>query len=235
MKKIFSMVLVIVLLLCCTACGMESENAPPTTEPTQALLTVDGLLEVKTEDDLFCQSSLIVRGTITERSDAFQVEGVLGQIGIYTDCVVTISDCYRGEPVRDAITVRVNGGVFGDINEVHTLGAQLKTGESYLLFLYQPGYGLNNAAGNYYYVLGLSQGVFSQQEDGSYLSQFGVNLKEETLTARAKEYPVDPQYFRNEFIENQKGNLERGMITQEEYDMVMAKIDEYAVIVYAEE
>lgn len=38
-------------------------------------------------------------------------------------------------------------------------------------------------------------------------------------------------YFREEYIANQKSNLETRFITQEEYDELIKKIDEYASIV----
>ena len=43
--------------------------------------------------------------------------------------------------------------------------------------------------------------------------------------------PVDENYFRNEYIENQKRNLQNGFITQQEFDDMMANIDTYATIV----
>ncbi len=233
MKKLICMILLAALLLC-TACGTEEEHQQTETESTQMVVEVDSSWEIKTVDDLIRRSSLIVYGTVMAKSHAFQVEGVGGERGIYTDCEFTVSDRYRGELAEASITVRVHGGVFGGISEVHNQGAKLEMGEDYLLLLYQPRYGITHTAGDYYYVLDMAQGAFSRQEDGSYLSQYGTELTEETLVSLATEFPVDPDLGRKEYMENLKKKLESGTITQEEYDEWMAQMDEYAIIITEE-
>lgn len=42
--------------------------------------------------------------------------------------------------------------------------------------------------------------------------------------------PKNPDYFRNEYIENQKRNLENGFISQEEFNQLMDHIDQYATV-----
>ena len=63
-----------------------------------------------------------------------------------------------------------------------------------------------------------------------YVSQTGHVLALDTILKRADEYPVDPDYFRNEYIENQKLNLQNGFITAEEYQKAMDGLDIYAII-----
>ena len=53
----------------------------------------------------------------------------------------------------------------------------------------------------------------------------------EHILSRADEYPVDADYFRKEYLANQKLNLENGFITQSEYQKNIEDIDAYASVV----
>jgi hypothetical protein len=191
-----------------------------------------GLLEEKSVDDLFEQSSLAVVGVVTGTSAGFQIRSPSGSIANFTDYYVSVSDLIRGSTDGEMITVRVQGGTAEGITEIYEPTATLEEGEEYLLFLYQPGRGgAFNTEGDYYYVLGLSQGVFSSNDSSHFVSQSGTVLAQETLVSRAMEKPVDEDYFRNEFINNQELNLENGVITLEEYNEAMENLDVYATIV----
>ena len=103
-----------------------------------------------------------------------------------------------------------------------------------MVFLYQPGRGGSfNTEGDYYYALGMRQGVFTKEESGQYISQSGEALNNHDLTqcAAAENNIAAPYSFRNEYIENQKRNLENGFLTQEEFDQLMRDIDDYATII----
>lgn len=52
----------------------------------------------------------------------------------------------------------------------------------------------------------------------------------EVMEVFNEEVPVDPDYFRNTTLENLRGNLDNGFISQEEYDRFVAELDEYARI-----
>ena len=209
----------------------ESAKIPETTEPE--IVYLFGTVAEKTETDLFRQSILIAYGTIRECS-AIQVETASDGKRNCTDHTFEISKVYRGS-ADGSITVRVDeGGYVGGQPEVYVPTTDLEAGKEYLLFLFQPNHG-----GNYYvdddayYVLGLNQGTF-EPADGGYISQSGATLSEETLLARAEEFPLDPDYFRREFLQNQQSNLDNGFITQEEYDTLVADVDVYAQIVATE-
>lgn len=244
----FLLVVLLLLVLLLTACSAdlpsvtdpaESTDAAqsttiPPTEPTELdTVYISGLIAGKTETDLFQQSILIAYGTIHESNDAIQVKAASGLQVNYTNYIFELSHVYRGS-ADGPITVRVEGGIVGGRNEVYEPTAELKDGKEYLLFLFQPNHG-----GNYYvnddayYVLGLNQGTF-EPADGGYISQSGTTLSEETLLARADEFPLDPDYFRREFLQNQQSNLDNGFITQEEYDTLVADVDVYAQIVATE-
>ena len=137
------------------------------------------------------------------------------------------------------MTVRVRGGTAGGVTEICSPVPELNAGEEYLLFLYQPGRGGTfNTRGDYYYVLGLPQGTFQRatttaepQASDVFTSQTGTQMTYEHILSRADEYPVDADYFRKEYLANQKLNLENGFITQSEYQKNIEDIDAYASVV----
>ena len=66
------------------------------------------------------------------------------------------------------------------------------------------------------------------------MPQLGDTITEEEFENALEsvaDQPVDMDYFRREFIENQKGNLRSGFITQEEYNQAMQEMDVYAKII----
>lgn len=244
MKKLYLLLCFLFLAAALAACAAPpaattapTEAAPPestppsppaTTVPDDIYLT--GLVVEKTEDDLFSQSILVARGTIHDTGSVIQTAAPSGLSINFTNYDFTISQIYRSS-AEGSVTVRVEGGAVGGRNEIYEPTADLKDGKEYLLFLFQPNHG-----GNYYvdddayYVLGLNQGTF-EPADGGYVSQSGAFLSEETLLARADEFPLDPDYFRREFLQNRQNNLDNGFITQEEYDRLVADVDVYAQIV----
>lgn len=195
---------------------------------------ISGTIVETSLDDLFEQSTLAVFGTVTGKSDAFQIKGVSGSVANFTDYYLNISSTLRGTAKNNAITVRVQGGTVGNYTEIYEFSPNLEINNDYLLFLYKPGRGgAYNTEGDYYYVLGLTQGVFSENENGDFVSASGEILSQERLISTLSDEdmePVNENYFRNEYIENQERNLQNGFITQEEFDEMMANIDHYATI-----
>lgn len=193
---------------------------------------ISGTLAEKSLDDLFEQSALVVTGNVSGKSNAFQIKSVSGSVANFTDYQFTIDNALRGFSEDNVITIRVQGGTVGNYTEICEFSPDLVQNHEYLLFLYKPGRGgAYNTAGNYYYILGLTQGAFEKDETGNFVSFSGESLRDEVLISSHNAVPVDEGYFRNEYIDNQRKNLENGFITQEEYDELMANIDQYATIV----
>ena len=115
---------------------------------------ISGLLEYKSVDDLFAQSSLVAVGQITGHSDAIRVQHVTEDNAVnFTDYTFSIFSLVQGQPDTDTVTVRVLGGTAGNVTEVYEESPIFSDGETYLLFLYQPGMGgAYNTAGDYYSV-----------------------------------------------------------------------------------
>lgn len=140
----------------------------------------------------------------------------------------------RGESTGETVAVRTRTPPADAWVETDTQLPEFKPGGRALLFLFRPSYGGGyNTRGDYYYVLGLSQGVYFVNGDGTYAESWGSRVLERRTLSQALEAapPVDKEYFRKEFIENQKRNLENGFNTQEEYDRMMGELDVYAEIV----
>ena len=217
----------------------EAESGDYSEAPTGKTVTIEGTLEEKSEDQLFEQSSLIIRGTVNEDAKMFRIQSVSGQTGNFTDYQITVQDVLRGSTDDEIVTVRVRGGTAGGVTEICSPVPVLNAGEEYLLFLYQPGRGgAFNTEGDYYYVLGLPQGTFQRaattvepQASDVFVSQTGTQMTYGHILSRAGEYPVDPDYFRKAYLENQKLNLENGFITQEEYRKSVENVDVFAGVV----
>lgn len=195
---------------------------------------IDGMLAYMSVPDLFEEAPLIVEGTVSGHTDAFQIKSVSDSVANFTDYQFKITSALRGAPNGGAeeITIRVQGGTVNSLTEEYSGSPKFEVGQDYLVFLYQPERGGSfNTEGDYYYVLGLCQGVFAKDGDGQYVSQVGEVLDGSDLAQPLNDTPVDPEFFRNEYIENQKRNLENGMISQEEFDRLMENIDEYATII----
>jgi len=196
---------------------------------------ISGTIVERDLNDLMEKSCLVAEGTVIDSSESFQIKSSTGAIANYTDYNFKISDQLRGETEATEVTIRVQGGTVDEYTEIYEDSPSLEVGDTYLVFLYKPGRGgAFNTDGDYYYVLGLTQGIFTENSDGDYISQSGVTVStyelQKELTS-VNDLSIDELYFRNEYIENQKRNIETGFITQEEYDTLMENIDNYATIV----
>jgi len=222
-------VLLSVLVVSICAMGMYGYNA--TKGDT---MYISGTIVERDLDDLLEKSCLVVEGTVVGHSDSFQIKSITGAVANYTDYYLETSTILRGETEDKEVTIRVQGGTVDKYTEIYENSPALKVGDTYLVFLYEPGRGGSfNTAGEYYYILGLTQGVFTKNGN-SYTPQNGLTVSTEELQIKVtakSDNPVDEYYFRNEYIENQKRNLETGFITQEEYDSLMKNIDVYATII----
>ena len=192
------------------------------------------------------ESGVIVRGKVVG-FDYISIRSVNGAIVPHTDYIVEIYDVLRGEPVSNVLTVRVQGGENGETIFVNT-DLSLAVGEEFVFFLFQPGCGSGwNTEGDYYKIIGGNSGLFKYGSDPANSGQdsaapetvYRYNNSEvldyqslvETIMHYDKQYPVDKNYTYNMALKGLTENLESGFITQEEYDMWVAELEIYAVIV----
>ena len=102
---------------------------------------ISGTLVERNFEDLYEQSALIALGTVTEKSEAFQIQNVSGSIANFTDYSFKINSTLRGNADNDTVTVRVQGGTVGNYTEIYEFSPDLEKNKEYLLFLYKPGSG----------------------------------------------------------------------------------------------
>jgi hypothetical protein len=244
----------IFIAICCVSVFILRENnienvSKEPNEPIKVGVINSALIERQDMNDLFIKSSLIVEGIVVSQSNFFTIMNWRGYSAVHTDYLFEIDTTYRGNPYSDTIIIRLMKDFatteIVEINEeneemnIYTVGNDImpsfQIGHQYLLFLHVPGMGdAFNTEGDYYYVSGSKQGTFETNEYG-YISQCktnGISVKklEERIDA-LKDTPVDEYYFRNEYIENQKINVETGAITENAFKDRMENIDKYAVIV----
>jgi len=251
-------------------------------------VSVNGMLAAYSFPDLIADSSLVIKGRVSEISETFKILWAGEGNSLATDVTVEVLETFRGRAQGGSVTVRMNGGlgsgwIDGELcayYEDYENEPELFLGETYLLFLHQPNVGGGmNTEGDYYYVSGVSQGVFLTMEaedvsshkklkqnevnetyfinssfslyDEADLSLFHFAVKEdcfgqsshpdkailsqgllpEIMAAADKTMPIEENRQREQLLSAYKGNLERGIITQEEYDAYLAEMDAYAVIV----
>lgn len=224
-KRKGAAILAIAALVICLPLGLRAL--------THETVYVDGSLAYYSVDDLFAGSTLVVSGTITGEPESLRVRHASVDMETnFTDYTLAVENVYRGQAAGDTLTVRVYGGTAGNVTEIYTPAPQLTAGEEYLLFLNQPGMGgAFNTPGDYYYLTGVTQGVFQADAAGQYTSQSGDTLSPTRLAAARSAAPGDAPSPREEFVENQQANLANGFLTQEEYDAAIAGMDTYATVV----
>lgn len=225
-----------VFLAGCGAADKEMTDGEGADESGEEIINVSsGSIVEKSLEDLMLQAGLVAEGTIVDISDGFYIQHAIGSTKeIYTDYTLRVDTVYRGEPYADKVTIRCEGGTVGKETLIAEQSPKLEMDESYLLFLYQPGRGGSyNTQGDYYYVAGLIQGVFSKHGE-IYTAQDYESITQEEFEAKLKEMenePVNESYSRDTFVRNQKANLDSGFMSQEEYDAAMDSLDQYATIV----
>jgi hypothetical protein len=229
--------LLVLLMTACLSLGLLagcSVAAEEEDSETEIISVSSGTLAEKSLEDLMLQAGLVAEGTIVDISDGFYIQHAIGSTKeIYTDYTLRVDTVYRGEPYANKVTVRCEGGTVGKETLIAEQSPKLEMDESYLLFLYQPGRsGSYNTQGDYYYVAGLIQGVFSRGSGGFYSQDYTFVTQEEFEEELEKlaDQPVNEDYSRDTFIRNQKSNLESGFMSQEEYDAAMDSLDQYATI-----
>ena len=229
-------VIIFALVITLIAVNATMDSTMDSTQDEEIITHISSALVYRSLDDLMVTSDLILRGSVIS-SSSFKIAPVFGgEPMIFTDYLIRPAAVLRGEAKND-VTVRIKGGNLDNETVISDAGPDLTKGEEYLLFLYSPNMGGGyNTEGDYYYVRGANQGAFSKAYEETYKSavsgtELSYSKLSNDLSAINKEVPVGTYSSLNEFIANQKKNIETGFITQEEYDRGMKEIEIYAAIV----
>lgn len=146
-----------------TGCGDTQTTQPKSSAGSAEKSSSGNLVPALSQDELIAQSSLIVKGTVSKVSDAFQVKSETGgDASTYVDNTVRIEQTLRGQTDADTVTVRVQ-----DDDQVSTEDAKLEQGKEYLLFL-------SSGENATYRVTGAMQGAYEVQADGTCVAWDGT-------------------------------------------------------------
>lgn len=144
-------------------CGNTQTTQPKSSAGSAEQGTSGNLVPALSQDELIAQSSLIVKGTVSEVSDAFQVKPETGgDASTYVNNTIRIEQTFRGQADADTVTVRVQ-----DDDQVSTEDAKLEQGKEYLLFL-------SSGENATYRVTGAMQGAYEVQADGTCVAWDGT-------------------------------------------------------------
>lgn len=238
----------IILALILGGAWMVKTQNPLQNTPENEQVYVDILLPEITQEDLKKESDLIVTGEIADAGKGIVIEKADGARETYTDYTFAIHDVLKGEPTGEQVTVRVLGGKtnLGELIPASVSVPVFEKENAYLLFLYQPKMGGGfNTLGDYYYVLGQSQGSYDLAGDTAALSETYRSQFDSSLTFQSADLKTDlvrnqatyqhsPQDYREIALANAKANLESGFFTEDEYRNILKQFDEYATIIHEE-
>lgn len=199
----------------------------------------------RTLDEMISESSLIIYGTVVSASEPFAISPTNGgDASNFVDYTVSVQEDYRSDGAApDSVAVRIQGGLVGNVNMVCENEPVLSIGDSYVFFLYQPGIGGGyNTAGDYYYVLGGENGVYSLDSGNTdtpntaaLTTEAGDSLSIADLSSKCMELnisdPPNENVMSEEFKNNLDKQLEDGYITQNEYNAALDESETYAEIV----
>ena len=205
-------------------------------------------------DYLLDMSSTVVRGTVIG-FDYLSISPVYSDESTpFTDYYVDVLEAFRGEPETDEnglIRVRTMGGENDEMILTND-DFLFDVGKEYLFFLFKPAGGdYNTDEYGYYYPYSLSAGVYDASEETvknergekvpkyftahTYIQYEDGEIEYLGFAEHVKEYnethPVDVYAVVNATKENLRANLDSGFLTQEEYDRIMAEMEQYATIV----
>ena len=224
----------------------ESESSSEQVESEEMRHSyITNVIAGKTTDQLIEESNLIAVCELKEVSDAFQIEAVGGGVMNFTDYYFEVKEAMRGETPDNSniVTVRIQGGIVDNWSVEMSDYYEFEYDKKYLLFLTHPGMGSGfNTEGDYYYITGSIQGIYPFEEEVSSPARSSyavlengmesapiqlISLQEQIDTVN-ESVPPETNVNYKQFLENQKGNLDSGWITQEEYDNALAEAKQYA-------
>ena len=144
-------------------CGDTQTTQPKSSAGSAEQGASGSLVPALSQDELIAQSSLIIKGTVSEVSDTFQVKPETGgDASSYVDNTVRMEQTLRGQTDADTVTVRVQD------DQASTEDAKLEQGKEYLLVLTASG------EDNTYRVTGAMQGAYEVQADGTCVAWDGT-------------------------------------------------------------
>ena len=117
------------------AVEMESQKIPapdPFQEPNSFTHGCGG--GERTLEQLMDESTLVVVGTMTAKSDCF-LKRMAQSYSLFHDFTFFPQETLRGEDVSEPLAIRVQGGVLGNMGVSMTSEPRLETDKEYLLFL----------------------------------------------------------------------------------------------------
>lgn len=254
--------------------AVRAKEDSSSAEPEAYTTTVHEYIPPYSLDQLLEESTLVVRGRVTEASAPFLIRNASRtDQQTYTDYRVEAEEILRGEAVQDEITVRMEGNPQDD-SVVYLDAPVLEEGKEYLLFLQKHNIGGGFHTGeDCYYIHGSRQGVYEPVEfsaaklqkellvsqenllktedrpgepfrvvhrDAEELRLAGKGtddgvLEWEALVDKAAKVntavPVDEDFVRKELEKNLRSSTDSGFLTEEEYESLLAELDQYAEIV----
>ena len=242
MKKLKSHKLIIIsLIICLLFAGCSpvdvaeeaAEEAAEETveadriEPEREMVMVNTTFPFFEEEELMARAALIVYGRVVRESNPFWIECYFGSRTLYRDFYIKPYEILRGETTLDEVVVRIRGGETEDLIYMVTHSPNFQIGEKYLLFLAGPCGSPFDTPGDYFYIIGGSQGVFEVEEppsgfdrnDEEIIFEQVTGSFEFTLTALKEELeeinetvPIrNEEDLWQEAIDNFRGNMERGV------------------------
>ena len=206
---------------------------------------VTGLLPELGYEELMEKSSLVVRGKIIEQSKTFQITPTFsGSPSNFKDYYLQVNEVLRGDSnPDDIVSIRIQGGFVNGLDVIAEEEPDLNVGDEVLAYLYQSNMGsAYNTEGDYYYIVGVNQGVFYLDENAKdsddkvrFYSTEGSEVEWDIVVSELNEFnqrnPVNENLVYDEFLENLNRNLKNEFITQEEYEILLNGVNEYATIV----
>lgn len=160
MKKSKKVLLIISILLVAGLAGTGIRNAWK--ESRKQVVTVSAAYAYRTLTELTEASSIVIKGTVIGQSQPFKIKPASGaDESIFTDYTIQIDTLYRGTHAGNIAYLRMQGGEIENLSVYAEDAPEIKTGESYMLFLYKPFTGgTYTTKGDYYYLTQGPQALF---------------------------------------------------------------------------
>lgn len=215
------------------------EDIPSNTVSSEySKLEIHGSIAYRSMEDLKRLSSHIIYGEVVDET-VIQVAPTDGgkPINFTNYSVIPIQNIYGKLDTAEPITVRVMGGSNEALEVIYDGAPDIKVGDRSIFFLNKSDVGgLYITKDDYYMITGDNQGVFhpDPNEEGAFVSVAEERIQLSKFASQMKMYrssQAAEDIWRLEAIDALQGNLERGFITQEEYDQAMKALDEYATVI----
>jgi len=179
-------------------------------------------------NELMERATLVIHARTVEKTKSFIVENIADNAqSVFTDYHFEILEVFRGIVDTDIVTVRLEGGATSERVVLNNSAPSFTLNDEYILFLTIPDGGWFDTPGDYYYLIGGTQGVFRGRTQNS-TAYYDNSLIDFVLADFCKdiesvnnEIPVPTiESLMNERVEALKGNVARGVLkmTDEELE-----------------